>query len=89
MAGTGIVWAIEHGNTRNPQFNDCNGSAMQAALHAFNATTLAKLYDSRGLPAGTLGSVTTFSPPTIFNGRVYVGTQTGVNVFGLCTSCPH
>jgi hypothetical protein len=27
--------------------------------------------------------------PTIFNGRVYVGTQTEVDVFGLCTSCPH
>jgi hypothetical protein len=35
--------AIEHGNTRNPLFNDCKGSAMQAALHAFDATTLAKL----------------------------------------------
>ncbi len=87
--GTGIVWAIEHGNTDNPSQNDCNGSPLQAALHAFNATTLAKLYDSRGLPAGTTGSVTTFSTPTIFKGRVYMGTQTGISVFGLCTSCPH
>lgn len=90
-AGTGIVWAIEHGNTRNPQFNDCQGQTKQAALHAFNATNLAapELYNSRGLPAGTTGSVTTFSTPTIFKGRVYIGTQTGINVFGLCTSCPH
>jgi hypothetical protein len=93
LAGTGIVWAIEHGNADNPGAPpDCNGGAMQAALHAFNATTLAKLYDSRGLAHHTTGSFTTFSTPTIFNGYVYMGTQTEVNVFGLCSSqqsgCP-
>jgi hypothetical protein len=31
----------------------------------------------------------TFSTPTVFKGRVYMGTQTGISVFGLCTSCPH
>lgn len=94
-AGTGIVWAIEHGNTDNPAHNDCNGTAVQAALHAFNATNLAAptpLYDSRGLAHHTTGSFTTFSTPTIFNGYVYMGTQTEVNVFGLCSSqqagCP-
>ncbi len=88
-AGTGIVWAIEHGNSNNPSRNNCAGNSQQAALHAFNATTMTELYDSRGLPAGTTGSVTTFSTPTIFNGQVYIGTQTGVSVFGLCASCPH
>jgi hypothetical protein len=92
-SGTGIVWAIEHGNSDNPGTPpDCNGSPVQAALHAFNATTLAKLYDSRGLAHHTTGSFTTFSTPTIFNGYVYVGTQTEINVFGLCSSqqagCP-
>jgi hypothetical protein len=88
-AGTGIVWAIEHGNSNNPSRNNCAGNSQQAALHAFNATTMTELYTSRGLPSGTTGSVTTFSTPTIFKGHVYMGTQTGVNVFGLCTSCPH
>jgi hypothetical protein len=72
---------------------DCDGDAKQAALHAFNAIrgsrVLTELYQSRGLPPGTTGSVTNFSTPTIFKGRVYVGTQTGISVFGLCTSCPH
>jgi hypothetical protein len=86
-AASGIVWAIEHGNAHNPGPPlDCDGTAKQAALHAFNATNLAKLYDSRGLTGGTTGSVTNFSTPTIFQGRVYVGTQTSVNVFGLCNS---
>ena len=90
--GTGIVWAIEHGNTDNldgTQNPDCAGQSSQAALHAFNATTLAKLYDSRGLPAGTTGGSSTFSTPTIFNGRVYMGTKTGVSVFGICPLCQH
>jgi hypothetical protein len=88
--GSGIVWAIEHGNANN--LAKCDGNPSQAALHAFNATTLAKLYDSRGLAHHTTGSFTTFSTPTIFNGYVYMGTQTGVHVFGLCSSqqagCP-
>jgi hypothetical protein len=90
-AGTGIVWAIEHGNTRNVDGSqiDCNGQPKQAALHAFNATTLTELYTSRGLAAGITGSVTTFSTPTVFKGRVYMGTQTGISVFDLCTTCPH
>jgi hypothetical protein len=55
------------------------------------ATNLAgpELYSSGDLPPGTTGSDTDFSTPTVFQGRVYVGTTTEVNVFGLCTSCPH
>ncbi len=81
-AGTGIVWAIEHGNKHNPQLptSDCNGGALPAALHAFDATTLTELYNGRGV---TTGGQIGFSTPTIFNGRVYMGTTTEVDVFGL------
>ena len=82
---TAIVWAIEHANVDNP--TDCNGSDKPAALHAFNPTTLAELYSSRGLQTPT-GPWTTFSVPTIFNGQVYMGTQTYVDVFGLCSTLP-
>jgi hypothetical protein len=86
---TGIVWAIERPNQDNPgNPPDCDTTKRisHAALHAFSATNLSapELYSSRGL--ARVGPVTAFSTPTIFNGHVYVGTQTEVNVFGLCAS---
>jgi len=88
-AGTGVVWGVERPNTDN-QFNppyDCQGAVVNsAALHAFNANTMAELYTSRALT--TLGSAPSFSSPTVFQSRVYLGTSTTVNVFGLCASYP-
>lgn len=67
----GIVWAVENSNP--------------AVLYAYDATNLAhELYDSN--QAGTrdqFGAGNKFITPTIANGKVYVGTQTGVAVFGL------
>jgi hypothetical protein len=67
----GIVWAV--GNT-NP-----------AVLYAFNASNLQELYDSTQAAAGrdSFGAGNKFIAPTIANGKVYVGTPTGVAVFGL------
>jgi hypothetical protein len=65
-----IVWAAENSST--------------AVLHAYSATTLNELYNSN--QAGTrdhFGSGAKFITPTIANGKVYVGTTTGVGVFGL------
>src|ERR1022692_3649034 len=50
-ATTGIVWTIEHQNSRNNgTTNDCGGNDNSqyhhAALHALNAESLATLYDS-------------------------------------------
>ena len=53
------------------------------------ATTMATLYDGRNLPPNTTGSASNFSTPTVFKGQVYIGTHAGIDVFGLCTSCPH
>ncbi len=87
-ATTGIVWAIEHQNQDNPSVPDCNGNYIpHAALHAFNATNMAKLYNSRSVTTD-IGPVTTFSTPMIFKGQVYMGTQTEVDVFGLCNTAP-
>jgi outer membrane protein assembly factor BamB len=67
----GILWAVENSNP--------------AVLHAYNALDLSKeLYNSN--QAGTrdhFGPGNKFITPLIANGRVYVGTQTGVAVFGL------
>ena len=66
----GILWTIEPGN---------------AILHAYDATNLAnELYNST--QAGSrdaLGSNVKFAPPTIVNGKVFIGTKTHLVVYGL------
>jgi hypothetical protein len=64
-------------------------SIPHVALHAFSATNLGapELYNSSQTAANMyIGPVTAFSTPTIFNGQVYIGTRTEVDVFGLCAS---
>jgi hypothetical protein len=67
----GIVWAVRN--------------ATPAALYAYNADDLSEeLYNSN--QEGTrdqFGAGNKFVTPLIANGRVYVGGQTGVAVFGL------
>jgi hypothetical protein len=70
----GIVWACE--------------SSMSSAgvLHAYDATNLAtELYNSNQAASGrdSFGNGNKYITPMIVNGKVYVGTQTGVAVFGL------
>jgi outer membrane protein assembly factor BamB len=72
-SSNGIVWAIEHTDP-----ND--------VLHAYNASTLVKeLYNSSqaGNNRDQFGTASHFGTPTIANGKVYVGTTSGVAVFGL------
>ena len=71
-AANGIVWATEN--------------TSPAVLHAYDATNLAtELYNSNQASGGRdqFGSGNKFIAPTIANGKVYVGTTTGVGVFGL------
>jgi hypothetical protein len=69
----GIVWALES----NP--------SAAAVLHAYDATNLGhELYNSG--TAGNrdaFGNGNKFITPLVVNGKVYVGTPTGVAVFGL------
>lgn len=67
-----ILWATENNSP--------------AVLHAYNANNLAvELYNSNQASGGRdhFGNGNKFITPTIANGKVYVGTQTGVGVFGL------
>lgn len=66
-----IVWAAENSNP--------------AVLHAYNATTLIELYNSNQAANGRdhFGAGNKFITPMIANGKVYVGTTTGVGVLGL------
>jgi len=67
----GIVWAAENNNP--------------AILHAYNAKTMVELYNSNQASGGRdhFGVGNKFITPTIANGKVYVGTTTGVGAFGV------
>ena len=68
----GILWAVDNSNP--------------AVLYAYDATDLTKeLYDSSQAAAGRdqFGPGNKYITPMIVNGKVYVGMQTGVAVFGL------
>ncbi len=55
-------------------------------LHAYDATNVSnQFYDSGDAPNGrdTLGGILKFTTPIVANGKVYVGTTTEVDVFGL------
>jgi len=74
----GIVWAL-----------DTSGyvTSSPAVLHAYDATNLAReLYvspSSTGGPAMPAGPAVKFAVPTVANGKVYIGTQNELSVFGL------
>lgn len=70
----GIVWTVE------------SNSGQAAVLHAYDATNLShELYNSNQAAGGrdSFGNGNKFITPVIVNGKVFVGTQTGVAEFGL------
>jgi chitodextrinase len=71
----GIVWAVD-----SSQNGSHSASLGPAVLHAYNANNLAlELWNS----GSSAGNAVKFQVPTIANGKVYVGTQTEVTVYGL------
>jgi hypothetical protein len=84
VPGTGIVWVISPASCGGP---GCAPSG-PGVLRAYNATNIRdELYNSeQNFTRDRLDSYTKFSVPTIANGKVFVGTQTSLNIYGLLTS---
>ena len=84
VPGTGIVWVISPASCGWP---GCAPSG-PGVLRAYDATNIrVELYNSeQNFTRDRLDSYVKFSVPTIANGKVFVGTQTSLNIYGLLTS---
>lgn len=81
-AANGIVWAIDSSQYGVPS---PLGSG-PAVLHAYDATNLAtELWNSSQATANRdmAGAAVKFTVPTVANGKVYIGTRTEIDVYGL------
>ena len=69
LAGTGIIWGPAAYNANS------NPSAVPGIMHAFDATTLVELWNSRqNLARDDVGNFAKFASATVANGKVYVPT---------------
>jgi hypothetical protein len=83
--GSAIVWAID-----SSQYGSPGPGPGPAVLYAFDATNVQTILYSSGQNAtrDKAGNAVKFTVPTIANGKVYVGTSTEVDVYGLLGAHP-
>ncbi len=78
-ASSGIVWTLD-----NHLFGTPGPSNGPTVLHAYDASNVAtELWNSSQGSGNTAGNAVKFTVPTVANGKVYVGTRSEIDVFGL------
>jgi hypothetical protein len=79
----GVVWALDNSQYCTKQSHGCG----PAVLHAYDATSLAELWNSSMAVSGAdaAGNAVKFTVPSIANGKVYIGTR-GNNTGGALGS---
>jgi hypothetical protein len=85
--GTGIVWIISP--PAGCYYDGCTPHG-PGVLRAYDAANLGnELYNStQNSSRDQLDSYVKFSVPTVANGKVFVGTSTGLSIYGLIASPP-
>ncbi len=78
----GIVWALDTNSTTAGNASGTNGPAILFAYDPKNSGALLFRSDSNGA-TNAAGNAVKFAVPTVANGKVYVGTQTELTVYGL------
>jgi hypothetical protein len=81
-AADGVLWAIDSSHYGVPSAFGIG----PAVLHAYDATNLGtELWNSSQAANSrdTAGNAVKFTVPTVSNGKVYIGTRTEVDVYGL------
>jgi hypothetical protein len=77
-SSNGIAWAIDSSE------NGVRTTQGPAVLHAYDATNLAnELWTSAQAAGDQAGDAVKFTVPTVVNGKVYIGTRTEIDVYGL------
>jgi hypothetical protein len=78
----GLVWVLD--NNANGTSSGNSVGPGPAILRAYDATNLATLvYSSATVPADRAGHAVKFAVPTVANGKVYVGGNGQVTIYGL------
>jgi len=83
---TGIPVISANGNSNGLLWlvRNLNATSSTELLSAFNATDMAEIYNTNKNPGrDQLTATAHFATPLIANGKVYVGTQTELQVYGL------
>ena len=83
-SSNGIVWIVDNSCYGVP--SPCGDTAMPAVVYAYDPTNLGNEFWDSSQADGSrdqAGPAVKFSVPTVANGKVYLGTRTELDVYGL------